>query len=338
MNFEDEQYVRVYTRKTITSKRLGWEGRTVLWHLMCECDRSGLIEVGDGDLAEALSVLLGDIPEEVINAAIPRLASQGVTERHGTKLLIVRFEEAQEAKRSDKVRAKELRARKKAEALTQRDAPNTQRDEATRSVTGRHETSLSAQLCSAVQSSEGGAGAPPPAPVQPVPTASKPPARDRFAESLTTAPTSVERHAFAAWATAWGKIGAAYEARRAECLSERVREGMTAQDADDAIAGALADEWVNGTRDGEKKTRLTVIFGSAENFEDYRDKGRALRERPSGILRKGATIAEREAADRAEANAARRAKGLPPLDDGEGAVSDPDELARILGSVGGGIG
>lgn len=121
MNFEDESYVRLYTRKTLTSKRLGWQGRTVLWHLLCEADRAGIIEVGEGDLVEALTDLLVDVPEEVISTAIPRLESQGVTRRHGNKLLIVRFIEAQEAKRSDAARAREYRDRRRAGLVTLRD-------------------------------------------------------------------------------------------------------------------------------------------------------------------------------------------------------------------------
>lgn len=147
MNFPDESYVRLYTRKTITSKRLGWEGRTVLWSLMCECDRAGIIEVGEGDdLAEALFVLLADVPEDVIRTALPRLESQGVTQRHGSKLLIVRFIEAQEAKRSDAARAREYRERRRAGLATPRDADDTPRDGPTRTVTARHDSSLSAVL------------------------------------------------------------------------------------------------------------------------------------------------------------------------------------------------
>lgn len=339
MNFEDEQYVRLYTRKTITSKRLGWEGRTVLWHLMCEADRSGIIEVGDGDLAEALAVLLGDIPEEVIKVAIPRLASQGVTSRHGSKLLLVRFQEAQEAKRSDKVRAKECRDRRRAELVTPRDGSVTQSDDASRSVTVRHETSLSAVLCSAELGSAGVAPerSKPPAPTeQPkvfrtdaVGTRAVDPLRASFA-----APGLVELHAFQAWATAFGKTGATYDTRRAACLAERVGAGMSAQDADDAIAGALADDYVTGAKTGKANNRLIFIFGDAERYEEFRDAGKALRERPSGTMRKSPSVRERIAAEEA-AEARRRAeRGIGPDDPSKRPVSDPAELNRLLESIG----
>lgn len=327
MNFADEYYVRVYTRKTITTKRLGWEGRTVLWHLMCECDRAGILEVGDGDLCEALTVLLGDVPEEVIKAAIPRLESQGVTVRHGTKLVIVRFIEAQEAKRSDKVRAQEHRARVRAGIVTKRDDEDTQRDDVSRPVTARHETSLS--LPSTVLSSAGGsASAPPPAkaPVK-LQTRQLDPLLATFSP-----PGAVELHAFEAWATAFGRTGVVFDSKRAACLADRVRDGMTAEDADDVIAGALADPWHNGEKDGEKRAKLTTLFGDVERFEELRDKGKALRERPSGTLRKVPSVAERQAAD-ASAEAARRAaKGLEPLK--AAAPVDLAKLDALIASVG----
>src|SRR5678815_4690387 len=120
MNFEDEEYVRVYSKKTITFKRLGWEGRTVLWHLMLEADRAGCILLGEGDEVEAVTVLI-DLPEDVVRTGLLRLSSQGVTSRHGPNMVINRFVEAQEARRSDRLRALEYRDRQKAKTVTERD-------------------------------------------------------------------------------------------------------------------------------------------------------------------------------------------------------------------------
>lgn len=129
MNFEDEEYVRVYKRKTRTVKRIGWQGRTVLWHMLIEADSAGAIEIGDDDEVEVIADLT-ELPEEVVRAGLAALASRGVTERHGSCLLIVRHVEAQNARRSDRLRAKEYRARKTAEAK-----------QASRSVMEHHESS-----------------------------------------------------------------------------------------------------------------------------------------------------------------------------------------------------
>lgn len=148
MNYEDEPYVRVYKRKTATFKRIGWEGRTVLWHLFLEADKSGIIDVGDDEVGSVC--VLTDLPEDVVIRGLSKLASHGVTERHGTSLVITRFIEAQEAKRSDVARSRDYRERRRAEVrqnITLRDESITQRDESSRPVTAvtkRHSQQSSA--------------------------------------------------------------------------------------------------------------------------------------------------------------------------------------------------
>ena len=111
---------------------------------------------------------------------------------------------------------------------------------------------------------------------------------------------------------------------------------MTARDADDAIAGALADDYVNGTKDGKRHDRLLFIFGDAERYEEFRDAGRALRQRPPVAVRKVPTVAERIAADQRELELERAARGIKPAN-GE-PIHDPAEIDRLLASVGGSVG
>lgn len=86
-------------------------------------------------------------------------------------------------------------------------------------------------------------------------------------------PSSTEDEwAFARWAARFGKTEAVFDAKRASCLEDRRLEGMTRQDVDDALAGAEADDWCEGT-----SYKLSVIFGDRERFEAYRDAGRKLR-------------------------------------------------------------
>jgi hypothetical protein len=126
---------------------------------------------------------------------------------------------------------------------------------------------------------------------------------DLFGASFA-APGEVERYAFDAWAKAFGKSGAHFDSKRAACLSERARAGMTKQDADDAIAGALRDDWITGKKTGGKpNNRLGAIFGDQEPYEEFRDAGRKLRK---GRVRKASAAqseAEYQARIRAEAEA-----------------------------------
>lgn len=138
MNFEDEEYIRVYTRNTATTKKLGWEGRTVLWHLERIVQKSGVLELEEGDDLVEVVAALCDLPEDITKLGLVRLASRGVTVRHAASLEIVRFVEAQNAKRSDRLRAQDYRDRQKAEALISVE----KRADASRSVTERHVSSL----------------------------------------------------------------------------------------------------------------------------------------------------------------------------------------------------
>lgn len=114
MNFEDERYVRVYTRKTVTTKLLGWEGRACLHALLLEVDRAGVLELEGMDPADALSAL-SDIPVEFARVGMARILERGVAVVSDGRLFLPRFLEAQEARQSDAQRQRESRARRAAE-------------------------------------------------------------------------------------------------------------------------------------------------------------------------------------------------------------------------------
>lgn len=138
MNYEDEEYVRLYVRDTVTTKKIGWEGRTVLWHLLRVVQKSGILELQEGDdLVEIVSALC-DLPESITKLGLERLASRGVTRRHAASLEIVRFVEAQNAKRSDRLRAQAYRDRQTQERLKSSEETAS----ASRIVTARHDSSL----------------------------------------------------------------------------------------------------------------------------------------------------------------------------------------------------
>lgn len=138
MNFEDEDYVRLYTRDTVTMKKIGWEGRAVLSELMRKVERSGVLELEEGDdVAEAVAALC-DLPVEIARTGLGLLASRGVTRRHGASLVLVRFVEAQNARRSDRLRAQDYRDRQKGG----RSILPEENEYSSRYVTGRHDSSL----------------------------------------------------------------------------------------------------------------------------------------------------------------------------------------------------
>lgn len=119
MRFEDERYVRVYTRKTVTTVKLGWEGRAVWDALLKEFDRAGIVSLSGETPVDAVHMLT-KIPIQIVTIAIERLFEAG-TLAHYPKaengrgvLFAPRFMEAQEAKQSNALKQRLKRERTKA--------------------------------------------------------------------------------------------------------------------------------------------------------------------------------------------------------------------------------
>lgn len=111
MNFEDESYVRLYTRDTPTWLRLGFEGQAILALLLRKVDRAGVVD-GIVDAVADVALVLG-APMAFAQLGMARLLACGTVEHRGERLVLPRFFEAQTATKSDKVRAREARARRR---------------------------------------------------------------------------------------------------------------------------------------------------------------------------------------------------------------------------------
>jgi hypothetical protein len=135
VDWSNEQYVRLYIRDTKTWLKLRWEGQSLFMMLLRKVDRAGVLDDIDdpvGDLA-----LITGLPEEHVKVGLERLLKPGgPVEINGKTLVIPNFIEANEAPKSDRLRAREYRERRK------RDAMNTNRDEESREQTARHSASL----------------------------------------------------------------------------------------------------------------------------------------------------------------------------------------------------
>lgn len=125
MNFEDEDYRRLYVRRTVTSKRLGWEGRAVRNEMLTEFDRAGIwefVEDAAADIAE-----LVEMPIEVVRIGLARLLATRTWVMSGGRIVWPHYVEAQTVARSDRVRQQESRDRRREQALS--DAKNSQVDQ-----------------------------------------------------------------------------------------------------------------------------------------------------------------------------------------------------------------
>lgn len=124
--FEDERYVRLYTRDTPDWLLLGWEARALFVLLERKLDRAGVAEMGRHEPAKAVAALVG-MPVDVVSRALPELLAGGFLEVMGERLVDPVFIEAQEAKASDAARARASRERRRA-GVTIRDGADTPRD------------------------------------------------------------------------------------------------------------------------------------------------------------------------------------------------------------------
>jgi hypothetical protein len=135
VDWSNEEYVRLYTRETADDLELSWEA-VALWRAMLtKFDRAGVLSVRNGWPSVARLVRM---PVEVVERVGPELVTDGrvrVTERG---FVAPNYVEAQTASKSDRIRQKESRDRRRADAMTQpREIPSTP----SQNVTPSHETS-----------------------------------------------------------------------------------------------------------------------------------------------------------------------------------------------------
>jgi hypothetical protein len=130
MRWEDERYVRVYTRDTTDWVALGWQAQGLFLLVMRKVDRAGILDLGKSGV-RGLAALVA-MPLEVVERALPILLEDGCVKLNGSVLVIPNFIEAQEAKQSDAQRKREQRARDRDMAS----AGVTNRDQVSRNVTG----------------------------------------------------------------------------------------------------------------------------------------------------------------------------------------------------------
>ena len=111
MNYQDERYVRVYTRDTLTWKALGWEGQALLMQTLRKVDRAGILDLG-GLGAKGLSLMTG-MPLDVVERVLPLLLELQCVEIVNGALVVPKFLEAQESTKSPTARQAESRIRRR---------------------------------------------------------------------------------------------------------------------------------------------------------------------------------------------------------------------------------
>lgn len=149
MRWEDERYVRLYTRDTVTWKMLPWQSKAMIGPIMRKLDRAGVLSL-DGEGMEGIAALT-EMPVEVVGPGVDGLVKRGVMLLTPDALVMPNFLAAQETKQSDKARKQKERetARDLARAKTLGiETSVTERDEQSRNVTERPQEAESGHAAS----------------------------------------------------------------------------------------------------------------------------------------------------------------------------------------------
>lgn len=246
MNYEDESYVRAYTRKTITNRRLKWFGRAVLQAMLVgeEFDRAGVFAY-TGDPAECISIVT-ELPIEIVRDGLAKLVETQTWIITPEAVVWPTYHHAQTCARSDRERQALSRERRAAEAAKGK-APTTPKRRASRPVTGRHAPSR------AVTPSDAPSHGVTPSLAVHNPTLLDPDrARDGEPEqSAPATPAIVAKRTWVSYPEGWREWSA-------ETLAEAAREGLTATDLAEHVEYWTTHEWRNPCNNLDRELRRQI--------------------------------------------------------------------------------
>lgn len=118
VNYEDEFYVRIYTRDTANWIRLPWQARAILPLIIRKLDRSGVLDGIVDPSADIASIIC--VPEDIVSVGIDALLSdsrgQATLTLKNHALLMPNYMSGQQARTSDRVRTQGSRERRRAHA------------------------------------------------------------------------------------------------------------------------------------------------------------------------------------------------------------------------------
>lgn len=259
MNFEDESYVRLYTRDTASWKLLGWEGQTVLMHMLRDrFDRAGVFDCHGYVPSQAVTAVTG-LPADVVERGLASLLASKVWIEQSGALVWPKFVAAQTCKRADRLRQQESRRNRRDAAMVN---PPDKNEDLSPPVTGGHEghnQSRNVTLSQAKPSqadkkeiSSSDANEPPPAePATPTPTA----------DSC--------RKVFEFWQRDLGHTGAKFDRKRKARIVSLLKLGFSVRDLCLAIRGSKSDRWLMGTdpKSPRKYTGIEHVLRDASQVE-----------------------------------------------------------------------
>jgi hypothetical protein len=277
MRWEDERYIRLYTRDTVDWQALSMEAQFLLMALLRKVDRAGILPLGKHG-KRGVAIAVGHVHRWVgcLDVALDELLADGCVALNEDELVFPSFITAQEAKQSDKVRQQRAReaARDKAaggvtsepETVTPRDDVSqnvTERHAPSREVTPGHAESLLAVPILALPSLKESVGLPP----------SAPPPRSRDVAAQADAARFIE------WFNR--RFNREFTANRdvVKLVGILLKHGHTEDDMR-TVAIHLRDKWADDERMAQHLVPPTVL--TLKNFATRLELGRQERAEKAG--------------------------------------------------------
>lgn len=115
MDWADEQYVKLFTRDTVTWNRWPWEAQAVLGPLMRRLNKAGVADIDERfGVSESVAALLGPKwPVAVVRPAVSAYLECGTFELVGGKLVMPNFLDAQESRKARQAIAHDYRQKQR---------------------------------------------------------------------------------------------------------------------------------------------------------------------------------------------------------------------------------
>jgi len=249
VNYQDERYVRVYTRDSLTWISWNWETRAVFVLLLRKVDRAGVLDTGSMEKAKAISLLVG-VPIEVAEVAVKQLIDDGTATETPTAIVFPRFLDAQECKQSDAHRQRESRLNRRIKAVSER-IHEADGHTVSHGVTDGHTASQPVTPYRAV-------------PSRTVPSRAVP--KDMSTKTVDPLVSEV----FGYWVAVMGSRAVASK-DRLSAISARLGEGFTVDDLKAAIDGCARNPFNMGdNKSGAKYNDIKLICRDASKVEQYK--------------------------------------------------------------------
>ncbi len=116
MNWADEHYVKLFTRDTVTWRSWPWQARALFPLLMRAVDGAGMLSVGTRELGRSVALMV-DLPADVVTPGIEALLADGTVELSSAGVMIItKFLEAQESRKTNAQSKREQREGEKSRA------------------------------------------------------------------------------------------------------------------------------------------------------------------------------------------------------------------------------